>query len=341
MRDRVQESDQDRNKSWLIVRIFERAVQILLSRSEPVPPEISSCICKKLRIKPSASDKPGRQDASLKRDRNNECSRLAILAVLIGLAALPATAQDNYEIQVYSSEMDPPGTTTLELHSNFTAEGRSNTKDGVAPTNHALHETLEISHGFSDWFDAGIYLFTAIEPDAGWHLVGSHFHPRITVPESWHWPLGVSLGQEIGYQRRQFSENTWTYELQPILDKRIGSWYVAFNPTFDRALHGDDVHRGWEFSPNAKFSYSFNNKIATGLEYYGALGPATDFYPLTRQYHQFFPSVDLDLSPKWEMNVGVGWDPGHSSDHMIVKFILGRRFSWGGRDQDKNEQTHK
>jgi len=162
--------------------------------------------------------------------------RLAILIGVVGFAAVVARAQDNYEIQVYSSEMDPPGTTTLELHSNFTAQGRSSVRDGVVATSHAMHETLEVAHGLTDWFDTGIYLFTTIEPDAGWHFVGSHIHPRVTVPESWHWPLGLSLGQEIGYQRRQFSENTWTYELQPILDKKVGSWYVAFNPTFDRAL---------------------------------------------------------------------------------------------------------
>jgi len=93
---------------------------------------------------------------------------------------------------------------------------------------------------------------------------------------------------------------------------------------------------------SCRLSYNFTEKIAGGLEYYGSLGPATEFYPLNRQHHQFFPSVDLDLSPKWEMNFGVGWDPNHSSDHIIVKFILGRRFSWGGeRDLDNNEPERK
>jgi len=256
---------------------------------------------------------------------------LAILIGVVTFAALTVRAQDNYEIQVYSSEMDPPGTTTLELHSNFTAQGGNTTRDGVVPTNHAVHETLEVAHGFTDWFDTGIYLFTTIEADAGWHFVGSHLHPRFTVPESWRWPLGLSLGQEIGYQRRQFSENTWTYELQPILDKKLGRWYLAFNPTFDRALHGTDVRLGWEFSPNAKVTYDFGKKIAGGLEYYSDLGPATEPYTFNRQHHQFFPSVDLNLSPLWELNLGVGWDPNHSSEHLIVKFILGRRFSWGRR----------
>jgi len=271
----------------------------------------------------------------VKRFRAMESRRTAALIFLFGLAALStAHGQDNYEIQVYGSELDPPGSTIFELHSNFTVDGRRTSREGVVPTQHALHETLEVSHGFTNWFETGVYLFTTVQSDSGWHFVGSHIRPQFTVPESWHWPIGVSLGQEIGYQRRQFSENTWSYELQPILDKKVGRWYFAFDPTFDRALHGNDVHRGWEFSPDAKVSFDFTKKVAGGLEYYGGLGPATEFLPLAHQYHQFFPSIDVDLSPKWELNFGVGWDPNHTSDHMMVKFIIGRRFSWGGKRAD-------
>lgn len=259
--------------------------------------------------------------------------RLSIVAMFLFLPSLNLVhAQDNYEIQVYSSEMEKPGTTMLELHSNFTAQGSTTSRDGLVPTNHAVHETLEVSHTFTDWLETGVYVFSSIQPDGGWQWVGSHIRPRFTVPESWHWPIGVSLGQEVGYQRRQFSENTWTYELQPILDRKLGPWYLSFNPTFDRALHGSDVHRGFEFSPNAKASYDITKKISAGLEYYGSLGPATEFLPLKNQHHQFFPCVDLDVSPKWELNFGVGFDPNHASDHMIVKFIVGRRFSWNGKN---------
>jgi hypothetical protein len=34
------------------------------------------------------------------------------------------------------------------------------------------------------------------------------------------------------------------------------------------------------------------------------------------------------LGPKWEFNFGVGAAVTHSTDHLIVKCILGRRFSW-------------
>ena len=70
-------------------------------------------------------------------------------------------------------------------------------------------------------------------------------------------------------------------------------------------------------------------KIAGGFEYYGSFGPATEFDPAREQQHQFFPSIDLNVSPKWEFNFGVGVGVTASTDHLIVKAIIGRRFSWG------------
>lgn len=255
---------------------------------------------------------------------------LPLLATMLALILCPrAHSQDNYEIQVYGSEPTPQGVTMVELHTNFTVDGERHVVNGVAPSNHAVHETLEITHGWTNWFETGFYVFSSIQPGDGWNWVGDHIRPRITAPESWHLPVGLSLSQEIGYQRRKFSEDSWNYELRPIIDKKIGPWYFSFNPAFDRALHGLNVGRGWEFSPNVKISYDFTKKITGGVEYYGALGPVSDFDPISQQSHQIFPTLDLNLSPNWEFNLGVGVDATNPSDHVIVKCIVGRRFTWG------------
>lgn len=256
---------------------------------------------------------------------------LIVIMLMVGFG-LSAHAQDNYEIQVYSSDTVPPGTTMVEIHSNFTVDGQKTVVNGELPSNHAEHETLEITQGWTSWFETGFYVFSSIQPgsspNSGWQWVGDHIRPRIAVPASWHWPVGLSISQEIGYQRRQFAEDSWNYELRPIIDKKIGRWYLDFNPTFDRALHGLNVGRGWEFSPNVKVSFDFTKKIAGGLEYYGALGPVSEFDPISQQSHQIFPTIDLNVSPDWELNFGVGVDVTDSSDHLIVKCIVGRRFSW-------------
>lgn len=239
-----------------------------------------------------------------------------------------ARAQDNYEIQVYGFDLVPPHHTMVELHSNFTFEGSKTIEDGVRPTEHAWHETVEITHGFTPWFETGFYIFTAARNGDGWDWVGDHIRPRFSIPESWHWPVGLSLSNEIGYQRHAFSADTWTWEMRPIIDKKLGRWYASFNPSFDRSFHGPSVSKGMEFSPNFKFSYDFTPKIAGGLEYYGALGPVTGFDPLKDQQQQVFPAIDLNLSPRWEFNFGVGVGMTHGTDHLIAKMILGYRFDF-------------
>jgi hypothetical protein len=254
---------------------------------------------------------------------------LTIVLVVLCLDGL-ARGQDNYEIQVYGADTVPRGVTMVEIHSNFTVDGRRETENGVAPTHHAMHETLELTHGFNDWFEVGFYVFSSIQPDGGWQWVGDHIRPRLAAPASWHLPVGLSLSQEIGYQRRKFSEDSWNYELRPIIDKKIGPWYFAFNPAFEKSIHGLNQRQGFEFSPNVKASFDFTKKITGGLEYYGGFGPVDAFDRFSDQSQQFFPSIDLNLSPNWEFNFGVGVGVTRATDHLILKCIVGRRFSWGG-----------
>jgi hypothetical protein len=259
----------------------------------------------------------------------NRSSRTATLAVLIALALVPwLRAQENYEIQVYGSETMAPRSTMVEMHSNFTAEGSKTVIDGMLPTNHAEHETLELTQGINDWMEVGFYVFTSIQPDSGWQWVGDHIRPRVRVPERWHWPVGVSLSMEFGYQRPAFSPDTWSFELRPIVDRKLGKWYLAFNPALDRSFHGPGVNQGVTFSPAAKFSYDITRRIAGGLEYYGSTGSIAGFDPLRDQQHQFFPTIDVDFGPQWEFNLGVGVGTTRSTDHLIIKCIIGRRFSW-------------
>lgn len=238
---------------------------------------------------------------------------------------LPACAQDNYEIQVYGADTVEPGATMFEFHTNFTPKGNLGA-GRLQPSNHALHETFEITHGWTSWFETGFYIFTYAHSGYGWQYVGSHIRPRVRAPERWHWPVGVSLSTEFGYQRPRFSVDTWTFELRPIVDRKLGPWYLSFNPTLEKALVGVNAGKRFEFSPNAKVSYDVTKKLAVGLEYYGALGPIANFDPLAEQEQQVFPTVDLDFGPNWEFNAGAGLGMTRSTDRLILKLILGYRF---------------
>jgi hypothetical protein len=261
-------------------------------------------------------------------------------AVPFGLFFLPAAClwgQDNYEIQVYGSETVAPNRTMVEFHTNYTISGTTDKVGSLLPTEHAVHETLEITQGWNNWFETGLYVFTSINPGYGWQWVGDHIRPRVRAPESWHWPVGASLSMEVGYQRPAFSQDTWTWEIRPIVDKQIGRTYLSFNPTLDRSFHGPSVNQGLVFSPNFKFGYDITKRVNAGLEYYGSLGPVTGFAPLADQQQQIMPAMDLNLGPDWEFNFGVGVGVTRSTDHLLVKFILGRRFGPGSAKAKQGE----
>ena len=257
----------------------------------------------------------------------------AVLTIALIFCVRSAVAQGNYEIQVYGADTVAPKTLMTELHSNFTPEGQKYYIGGVIPTNHQEHETLELTEGITNWFEVGFYVFTSEQDGDGVQWVGDHIRPRVRAPDSWHLPVGLSLSTEIGYQRAVYSPDTWTWEIRPIIDKTVGRWYFAFNPALERTLHGPDVNQGLGFSPGAKVSYDFTRVVSGGIEYYADYGRLGAFDSLHNQQQQIFVVTDLNTSPKWEINIGVGVGPTASTDHLIVKGILGRRFDWGRHSQ--------
>jgi hypothetical protein len=273
----------------------------------------------------------------LNRGRASRALDLVAIFLLASLFASPALrAQENYEIQVYGAETVVPQHTMVELHSNYTISGSKDIVDGMIPTEHAFHETLEITQGLTSWFETGFYVFSSINHGYGWQWVGDHIRPRVRAPEEWHLPVGLSVSFEFGYQRPEFSPDTWTLEIRPIIDKQVGKWYLSFNPTLDRSFHGPSVSQGVVFSPNFKAGYDVTKRINMGLEYYGSLGPITGFDPVQDQQQQILPAIDLNLGPNWEFNFGVGVGVTRGTDHLLIKMILGRRFDWGRHKPKQN-----
>lgn len=250
------------------------------------------------------------------------------LLLIASLVAVFTTvkAQDNYEIQVYGADLVEPGRTMLELHSNNILSGsKTISDDGMLPTNHVEHETIEITHGFTPFFETGFYFFNSIGSDGRTAYVGSHIRPRFSAPADWHWPVGVSMSFEFGFQKAAFSPNTSTLEVRPIVDKKWGGLYISLNPTVDKSFAGPDVNRGFIFSPNVKISYDVTKIIAIGPEYYGSTGPFFHYDPISQQDHQLFIATDLNFDPNWEVNFGYGVG-SQEADKSIIKLIVGRRF---------------
>ena len=251
----------------------------------------------------------------------------------LSLCSFTSFSQENYEIQVYGASTMEKRQTMFELHSNYTSNGEMNIKDGVLPSNHSIHETLEITHGFTDNFEIGVYLFTNYSPNYGWKVVGSHIRPRIAAPEKWKLPVGLSVSAEIGWQSKEYATETFSMELRPIIDKKIGNLYLCLNPVLGFGFAGNNINTSPSFSPNIKTSYALSKKYSIGLEYYGNLGPLNQFEKLPQQNHAVFLVTDLYLDPKLEINFGPGLGLTNATDKLVWKLIIGRRIDWNSKQK--------
>ena len=93
----------------------------------------------------------------------------------------------------------------------------------------------------------------------------------------------------------------------------------ALNTAFERTWHGPDVKQGLALSPAAKVGYDFTRQISGGLEYYADYGRIGAFDALHYQQQQIFAVTDLNVSPNWEINFGIGVGPTAGTDHLILK----------------------
>ena len=76
------------------------------------------------------------------------------------------------------------------------------------------------------------------------------------------------------------------------------------------------MHQGLAFAPAAKVSYDFSKQISGGIEYYADYGGLAQFDSLREQQQQFFVVTDLNVSPQWEINFGVGLGVTAATDHF-------------------------
>ena len=253
--------------------------------------------------------------------------RLLLLTLLVSIAA-PARAagQDLFEIQVYPYDTVAPGQTMLEFHTNFVPSGTRTAEEGIYANHHQFHVTMEVTHGFTKYFETGFYIETAYVPGVGEKFTGWHIRPRFRLPESKRVPFQFSLSLEYAFNQPGFDANRQTLEIRPIVERQNGRLYVSINPDMSLAIRGPDSGSAPGFEPIGKIGWEFTKRVAAGIEYYSETGTVKHIEPLSDQHHILFGAADLDLSPDWEFNVGLGRGLTGTSEHWVVKSIVGYRF---------------
>lgn len=252
------------------------------------------------------------------------------VAVLCAALAMvePARGQDAFEIQVYEYETVPKGRWSLETHLNFVPQGTKFAEGTVSPTNNQFHMTYELTHGITKYFELAGYLVlgrrAGINPFlefAGWRV-----RPRFRLPESWPLPFKVSVSTEFGFPRSQYEEAKTTFELRPILERKVGKVQFDFNPTFTRSVRGPGSKDGWGFEPAVRVAYELSKRFEPTIEYYGGTGPFKFRFPIDDQNHLLYPGFDLHITEDLTWNVGVGFAMTPAGEQLIMKMRLGWEF---------------
>ena len=158
---------------------------------------------------------------------NSSRDSMKIVAIFIGALVFIALAprrlaQDNYEIQVYGYETVEPDHTMFELHSNFTFDGATQITDGVLPTNHAARNARD--HPRLHRLVRGRASTPSLRRGAahGWHWVGDHLRPRTRARKLALAGRRQPLERVSATSGGNPSADTWTCEIRPIVDKKLG-----------------------------------------------------------------------------------------------------------------------
>ena len=248
---------------------------------------------------------------------------ITLSAVLVFAAS--AQAQQGYEFEVYGTSVAPVGGGELELHTNFVPSGSRLVDDSEGrATNRALRSSLELSTGLASWLEASFYAVTYARNGAGLQYVGNRVRLTAIAPRRWNLPFDAGVSNEVGYARPGFAENSWAYEITPILGKDIGNVTLTLNPALERGLGGGEHE--WEFEPRARVAYALSEEGAVGLEYYSVFGPVSRFDAASHQRHQLFATGQSEIASGVEAALGIGRGLTGNSDRWVVTTRLELKF---------------
>ena len=237
------------------------------------------------------------------------------------LAPSPVSAQDAFELEVYSYVTVPRSAWELEAHLNYTADGTTSFDGPVAPTEHQGHLVLELTRGITNHWEVAAYMLSAYRPGLGFEYAGARMRTSVRSPESWGLPVDLSLAAELELTRAAYDENTAGLEITPILGRRFGRVRIDFNPVLERGLRGrgGEDAEGWEFEPKGRVSVTLSRVVDLSVEYYGKTGLLGSTLPGNQQVHQFYPSVDLKLGDDLVIDVGVGFGTTPAGNRLVFK----------------------
>lgn len=184
--------------------------------------------------------------------------------------------------------------------------------------------TLEVEYGVTDrWAIAG---YVDFEQPSGEGL--KYVQWRAVAARYRFFERGERFFNPALYLEYYFPDADWhgapgeKIEARLILEKQIGATVLRINPKLEKTLSGPDVEEGVEFEYAVSLYRRLTSRIEPGIEFYGAMGEATNFKSRRAQEHYIVPAVSWRLQPHVDWNIGVAFGLTEASDDIVVKSFI-------------------
>ena len=249
----------------------------------------------------------------------------ALALVLAGTP--PAAAQDLFELEVFEFDTTPKGTYGIGLHTNGVPQ--PDIDGGASASAHRpVHLSAEVLRGWTDRFDTAVFIQTApFGASAGHWIAGGHVRARVALVDEPAFPFKVALSGEYGFNRPSWDDELQTFEVTPILERRMGRMSLILNPSMELVVLGDEGQSpDPSFAIAARTGWSFNDSLSVAVDYFSRSGTTRHFAADDPAHHLIFPTIDVGLNHGWTLSLGAG----HcitSSEPWIFRSILGFEFA--------------
>lgn len=235
-------------------------------------------------------------------------------------------AQNLFEVQVFPDENLAPRETQIEIHTVAMPSG-TRLPDGTLDPSAHLHLSTELSHGWSDVFETGLFIETSPgRGDRHAAFTGWHIRPKIRLPRWQSVPWHISFGFEYAFLKEPgdvaFRQ---AVAITPIVEHHHEAFELSINPGIEIPVKGAGAGSPPTFTPSAKAAVKVAQSTWASLEYYAETGSIKHFEPLADQHHIVMPAVDLRTAVGWDVNVGIGRGLTGASEHWVVKSIVAVR----------------
>ncbi len=224
------------------------------------------------------------------------------------------------EIQIYDYGINKAGQFGLEMHSNYVIAGRKKPDYlGELPPDGSLAFTAEFSYGLTDQLELGLYVPMSVDTKSNATMV-DNAKIRMKWLNAKNSEFFYGLNGEIGVVPKRYSNQPIGMEIRPILGHYDENWLIAFNPTIEMDLTGNDQVP--VFSPALKVTHQFIDNINVGFEHYADVGQFSQFATGNQQNHTTYLVSDISID-NYRVHIGVGHGWTEVSDSWMLKIILG------------------